>query len=127
MNSLEKVYNFIVIDFPNLIFPLNNLSYYKMLNSDFAGISLFTVIYFILTRELLHLIGGFVVTFLSYELSKFQKNLDLILISLFTLLIVFQEMYLHPMMFNQNFAKGILDIVIWISPVYLYLFFRRKT
>jgi hypothetical protein len=113
MDILSKIYFFIVNDFPQIIFPIPEGIYRPGLHGEFASIALVWVIVFIASREILHILGGVVVDFVGYESRKFYKNLDYIVFILILVFILFQEFYLHTLLYKQSLYKSVMDTFFW--------------
>ena len=124
LNSLISFYNYIVFTFPEYFFPFGDTIYQSLMHSDIFGVKLYVIIYFVVYREILHLLGSCLFVLLSIKFSKYKKHLDIAILSLVLLFILFQEFYLQPKYLNQPLPKGILDTVAWFVPILIYTYFR---
>lgn len=76
---------------------------------------------YIVWREVCHLIGSLFLLVVSHGLMLVSSlNVPLfVFVALFAWLL-FQEFYRHPKMYHQKLWKGILDVVVWVTPFALY-------
>ncbi len=92
---------------PDLIFP-------KLKQQNFA--------LYVFWREICHLIGVLLIIFFAhYVLRKISYELILVLFVMFTIWMTYQEFELHPQKYDQPLWKGVLDWLVWITPLAIYL------
>lgn len=75
-----------------------------------------------LYREIFHILGSFLIIVFSYILYLYLSiNVPIIIFSLWSVWMTYQEFYLHPKKYNQKLPESILDWSSWIIPLIIYL------
>lgn len=72
-------------------------------------------------REVCHILGSLFLLGLSFTLTPYTTyDIPLIVFSVLTVWMIYQEAYLHPKKYCQKPWKGILDVFSWITPFIFY-------
>ncbi len=114
-----------LVHLPDRFYPGGQAAYERLKAADFArygegyyGLGLY--LYF----TLFHIVGSAAFAFVALMLARHLRSEPVfwLLIGALVLFITVQEAYLHPLLYGQVPAKGIVDWLAWVVPAALIAF-----
>lgn len=130
---IKNIYNFILTIpdrlyiFPSIIngkkeYFLSSYNYTKNI-CDKASETTYCI-KILVWREFFHLLGSLFFILIAHYANKIFQSTVVGLVILIAVVgwITFQEFYLHPTFYGQHVTKGIIDWLVWVTPIGVYMF-----